>query len=250
MSAEALRQAIALAKQGKTQEALELFAQIIRADVKNETAWLWYAYLLPTNLERITALEGCLYHNPDCAEAKKRLAALRAETPAKKQEPQKARVKARPAAARPRLHMGSVLVGVGLTVVVAILSCIAVAALLPSSDSRSSRPTATAVLLPPHRINSMHGPPSVWLYIVVDKDLTESEARIIADHYNEEYKSATVINIDFHCDDTYASDETGEFVLDDMYYPHVMYSFHRSRIQTRFYGPNRPIISTMGSACK
>ncbi len=49
MSAELLAKAVALSKAGRQQEARELLVQVITADVHNETAWLWYAYLLPTH---------------------------------------------------------------------------------------------------------------------------------------------------------------------------------------------------------
>ena len=76
MSEELLDQAIALAQAGKHQEACELLVQVIATDVHNETAWLLYADALPAGEERIKALEECLHHNPDCDEARERLAAL------------------------------------------------------------------------------------------------------------------------------------------------------------------------------
>jgi len=78
MSAELVEKAIALAQGGKHQEAGELLVQVITADVHNETAWLWYAFTLQASRDRIKALEECLHHNPDCQEAEKRLATLRA----------------------------------------------------------------------------------------------------------------------------------------------------------------------------
>ena len=76
VSAELLEMAIALSQAGKQQEARELLVQVIAADVHNETAWLWYAQTVPTGDDRIKALEECLHHNPNCAEAQRRLIAL------------------------------------------------------------------------------------------------------------------------------------------------------------------------------
>ncbi len=76
VSAESLEQAIGLSRAGRQKEACELLVQVIAADVHDEMAWLSYVSALPDEEERIKALEECLHHNPDCDEARERLAAL------------------------------------------------------------------------------------------------------------------------------------------------------------------------------
>ncbi len=91
MSAELRGRAIALSQAGKQPEARELLVQVITADVHDEIAWVWYAHTLPTNAERIEALEECLYHNPNCAAVQNRVADLKSHRP-----PQEERGFARP----------------------------------------------------------------------------------------------------------------------------------------------------------
>ena len=86
MSSEHLEQGIALSRAGKQAEARELFAQLIAADVHDEIAWVWYASTLTTREDMAKALEECLHHNPDCAEAARRLAVVTASPPTPIQE--------------------------------------------------------------------------------------------------------------------------------------------------------------------
>lgn len=71
-----LKKAIALSRGGDTRPAREILAHVISANPRNELAWLWYAYNLATNLDRIKVLEECLRHNPESKEAKDRLVYL------------------------------------------------------------------------------------------------------------------------------------------------------------------------------
>ena len=86
MSSERLEQGIALSKAGKQAEARELFAQLIAADVHSELGWLWYASTLTARKDVAKALEECLHHNPDCAEAARRLAIVKGSPPTPTQE--------------------------------------------------------------------------------------------------------------------------------------------------------------------
>ena len=85
MSAELLEKAIVLAHAGRQQEACELLAQVIAADVHNEPAWLLYANALPDEADRAKALKECLLHNPNSKEAQEELAALKRGAPPKPQ---------------------------------------------------------------------------------------------------------------------------------------------------------------------
>lgn len=77
MATEMLAQAIALSKAGEKRKAREILVRVIADDPRNEAAWLWYAHDLPTAAERVRALEECLHHNPDSAEAQKRLSTFK-----------------------------------------------------------------------------------------------------------------------------------------------------------------------------
>jgi len=68
-----LKRAIELSRAGDRRPAREILAHVIRTNPGNELAWLWYAYNLETNGERVRVLEECLRHNPECKEAKDRL---------------------------------------------------------------------------------------------------------------------------------------------------------------------------------
>ncbi len=74
---EKLNRAIKASRAGNRVEAMTLLAQVIKVNPRNEAAWLWYAFNLPSDPDRIRALQECLFHNPDCQEAHSRLVALR-----------------------------------------------------------------------------------------------------------------------------------------------------------------------------
>jgi hypothetical protein len=68
-----LKKAIALSRAGDKRPAREILAHVISSNPHNELAWLWYAYNLDRNSDRIRVLRECLHHNPECKEAKDRL---------------------------------------------------------------------------------------------------------------------------------------------------------------------------------
>jgi len=59
--------------------------------------------------------------------------------------------------------------------------------------------------------------------IVVSKDLPESQARILIDHYDQLYSDAHTIIIDLHCDDVFANETAikNPNLKDAQYYSHV-----------------------------
>jgi chromosome segregation ATPase len=73
-----LKKAIALSRAGDARPAREILAHVITANPRSELAWLWYAYNLAENSDRIKVLEECLRHIPASEEAKGRLVTLRA----------------------------------------------------------------------------------------------------------------------------------------------------------------------------
>jgi len=82
MTAALLERARGLAQAGKQKEACELLVQVIAADVHDKTAWLLYADALAGQAGQVRALEECLFHNPECREARERLRTLKlARTP-------------------------------------------------------------------------------------------------------------------------------------------------------------------------
>jgi hypothetical protein len=76
MTSERLKEAVALARQGDKDRARHILAEIIRDDVHNEMAWLWYADTMPTADAKVQALRECLYHNPDSEPARRGLERL------------------------------------------------------------------------------------------------------------------------------------------------------------------------------
>ena len=84
MQDDNLERAIALSRSGKKLEAREILNTVLRANLQNETAWLWFADTFPDTKNRILVIEECLKHNPNCQIAKKWLVTFRAEEEAKK----------------------------------------------------------------------------------------------------------------------------------------------------------------------
>lgn len=77
-------------KRGEKDTARDLLLQVIDADEKNETAWLWLAAAVESVDDQIVALENVLELNPDNASAQKGLAQLRLKqslTPAPPPQP-------------------------------------------------------------------------------------------------------------------------------------------------------------------
>ena len=71
-----LQQAIAAIKAGDKKTGQQLIAQVIKADPKNEAAWLWMASTLDDPQEKKECLQKVLQINPDNEMAKKALAAF------------------------------------------------------------------------------------------------------------------------------------------------------------------------------
>jgi len=65
MISELLKQAIRLSRSGNKQEARQILRQILVDEPSNETAWLWFVDSMPTDHERVIALEGLLRINPE-----------------------------------------------------------------------------------------------------------------------------------------------------------------------------------------
>jgi hypothetical protein len=76
---ETLRQAIAAAKEGHSEEARRLLETVLDADERNEQAWLWLSGVVDSDEERAICLENVLAINPGNVPASQGLAALRAE---------------------------------------------------------------------------------------------------------------------------------------------------------------------------
>jgi predicted esterase len=65
MADQGLEKAVQLAREGNTQEAHQLFGQIVEADAHNVPAWLWYAKTARSAAERQQILQDSLRSNPD-----------------------------------------------------------------------------------------------------------------------------------------------------------------------------------------
>jgi hypothetical protein len=79
MTSERLKEAVALARQGEKDAARRILAGIIRDDINNEMAWLWYADTMPAHDAKVQALRECLHHNPDSQAARRGLERLGAQ---------------------------------------------------------------------------------------------------------------------------------------------------------------------------
>lgn len=74
-----LRQGIELAREGKKEEARQIFEQALEIDDRNEKAWYWLAGVVPTREERLFALGQVLQINPNNEKAKQLLEQLEAK---------------------------------------------------------------------------------------------------------------------------------------------------------------------------
>jgi hypothetical protein len=64
-----LRDGIAAAKAGRTEQACELLLRVIENDQASEVAWLWLSGVVDSDEDRLVCLENVLTLNPDNAEA-------------------------------------------------------------------------------------------------------------------------------------------------------------------------------------
>jgi WD40 repeat protein len=76
MDSERLNRAIALAKQGKKQEARTMLSDLAMREPSNPQVWLWLADTMPTLPERIQVLKEGLANNPQNSGLQKAVAAL------------------------------------------------------------------------------------------------------------------------------------------------------------------------------
>lgn len=73
-----LQQAIAAVRAGRKAEARRLLTQILQADPRHESAWLWMSAVVETDARRVECLQKALTINPDNTAAHRGLAQLRA----------------------------------------------------------------------------------------------------------------------------------------------------------------------------
>ena len=74
-----LDQAVALSRSGRKLEARKILNDILRSNLHNETAWLWFADTFTENNNRIRVMEECIRHNPNCYIAQKWLITFKAQ---------------------------------------------------------------------------------------------------------------------------------------------------------------------------
>jgi hypothetical protein len=74
--ADKLKQAIQLIKSGDTERARQLLIEKLKADPKNDTAWVWLATVVETAELKQECLEEALTHNPHNEVARRALAAM------------------------------------------------------------------------------------------------------------------------------------------------------------------------------
>jgi len=131
-----------------------------------------------------------------------------------------------------------------------IASClVATAGLLscggPREDMSELAPHVLADVENPEQV----GPhPSVYLFIVVPANISEREVKAIAAAYEKRFSRADILNIDFHCDATFANQKYlyTHTVTDQLYYSHVLYSVMKGGGRVMWYKPGE---GGRGSAC-
>ena len=74
--ADKLKQAIQLIKSGDSERARQLLIEKLKADPKNDTAWVWLATVVETAELKQECLEEALKHNPHNEVARRALAAI------------------------------------------------------------------------------------------------------------------------------------------------------------------------------
>jgi peptide/nickel transport system permease protein len=76
---EKIAQAITHIHQGQKEQARQILLALVKADPRNESAWLWLVETVDNDTERIRVLEQCLKRLPQCQRAQTGLAHLRAK---------------------------------------------------------------------------------------------------------------------------------------------------------------------------
>jgi peptide/nickel transport system permease protein len=74
---EQIAQAITLIHQGRKEQARQILLALVKADPRNEAAWLWLVETVENDTERIRVLEQCLKRVPQSQRAQTGLAHLR-----------------------------------------------------------------------------------------------------------------------------------------------------------------------------
>lgn len=74
-----LQAGIDAVKRGQKRFAQELLLQVVEADERSETAWLWLSAAVDSLEDKITALENALHLNPQNQAAQQKLTALRSQ---------------------------------------------------------------------------------------------------------------------------------------------------------------------------
>src|SRR5512141_1516135 len=74
--ADKLKQAIQLIKSGDSDRARQLLIEKLKADPKNDTAWVWMATVVETAELKRACLEEALKHNPHNEVARQTLAEI------------------------------------------------------------------------------------------------------------------------------------------------------------------------------
>src|SRR5690606_32794394 len=82
--ADLLRRGIDAAREGRKNEARELFEQVVELDEKNEKGWFWLASVVDTDEERRICLSNVLHINPNNERAKRAMDALQEKAKEKK----------------------------------------------------------------------------------------------------------------------------------------------------------------------
>lgn len=83
-----LQEAIKVIKSGDKETGKRLLTEILKADQRNETAWLWMTQAVSSNDDRLKCLQNVLKINPHNEAAKKGLAALQPLSKSPEVEPQ------------------------------------------------------------------------------------------------------------------------------------------------------------------
>lgn len=74
-----LERAITAIRRGESAQGRQILVSLLKANPKNELAWLWLVRAMPTDDQRINALEQCLKVNPNSDTARRALEQLRSK---------------------------------------------------------------------------------------------------------------------------------------------------------------------------
>ncbi len=91
-----LRQAITAIKAGDKQTGKQILAKVLKADPRNEQAWLWMTEVVDRDEDRLKFLRNVLKINPNNEAVKRKLAALQRAVQPQKDAPQPQKEPAKP----------------------------------------------------------------------------------------------------------------------------------------------------------